>query len=244
MKNRHLKISIITIVYNAVQTIEETINSVINQAYEDVEYIIIDGGSTDGTLDIIKRYEDKISYWISESDYGLYHAMNKGIEKATGDIIGMINADDYYFENIFLDVVKAFDGKNLEEYIFFGDMFHDEEVVKGWRQNNVKIGAFGAHPSMFCPKKVYEKIGKYRLWYKILADYDFMYRAYHIYNIKPIYLPKKTTFFRVGGLASNNIFRSFTEEMLIKIENGEKIYKAFSIYILKLLKFSIKNLRK
>ncbi|EDZ62421.1 glycosyl transferase, family 2 [Sulfurimonas gotlandica GD1] len=241
MKN---KISIITVCFNAADTIEETINSVVNQPYDNKEYIIIDGGSTDGTLDIIKKYEDRIAYWASEPDYGLYHAMNKGIEKATGDIIGMINADDYYFDDIFVDVVKAFDGKSLEEHIFFGDMFHDGDIVKGWRQENVKIGAFGAHPSMFCPKKVYDKIGKYRLWYKILADYDFMYRAYHVYNIKPIYLPKKTAFFRVGGLASNNIFRSFTEEMLIKIENGEKIAKAFPIYLLKLLKFYIKSLWK
>lgn len=236
------KISIVTICFNAAKTIEETINSVINQSYENVEYIIIDGGSTDGTLDIIKKHEDRISYWVSEPDYGLYHAMNKGIEKATGDIVGLINADDYYYEGVFLDVVEAFDRKNLEDHIFFGDMVHDGKIVKGWRQDNVKIGAFGAHPSMFCPKKVYDRIGVYKLWYKILADYDFMYRAYHIYNIKPIYLPKETAFFRVGGLASNNIFRSFTEEMLIKIENGEKIYKSFSIYLLKLLKFYLLKL--
>jgi len=241
LTNHNLKISVITVVYNAVNTIEETILSVINQPYENIEYIIIDAGSTDGTLDIIKKYEKNIFYWVSELDYGLYHAMNKGIEKATGDIIGMINADDYYFENIFPDVAKEFEGKDLEKYIFFGDMYHDGEIIKGWRQNNVKIGAFGAHPSMFCPKKVYDKIGTYKLWYKILADYDFMYRAYHVYNIKPIYLAKKTAFFRVGGLASSNIFRSFTEEMLIKVENGEKIYKAFSIYLLKLLKNIIKN---
>ncbi len=236
MINKNLKMSIITVVYNAVDTIEETINSVINQSYQNIEYIIIDGGSTDGTLDIIKKYHKNITYWISEPDYGLYHAMNKGIERATGDIIGMINADDYYFENIFSEVINAFDGKDLEKHIFFGDMFHDGKIVKGWRQKNVDIGAFGAHPSMFCPKIVYEKIGKYRLWYKILADYDFMYRAYHVYKIQPIYLAKKTAFFRVGGLASTNIFRSFTEEMLIKIENGEKINKAFFIYLLKLLR--------
>lgn len=236
------KISIITVCFNAVETIEKTINSVINQPYENIEYIIIDGGSTDGTIDIIKKHEDHIAYWVSEPDYGLYHAMNKGIEKATGDIVGMINADDYYFENIFPEVAKAFKGKDLEKYIFFGDMEHDGEIIKGWRQENVSIGAFGAHPSMFCPKKIYDKIGTYRLWYKILADYDFMYRAYHVYGIRPIYLSKETAFFRVGGLASKNIFRSFTEEMIIKVENGEVIYKALSVYLLKLVRFSIKNL--
>jgi glycosyltransferase involved in cell wall biosynthesis len=234
---QNYKISIITVCFNAVKTIEETIYSVINQSYENVEYIIVDGGSTDGTLEIIRKYEDKITHWESESDYGLYHAMNKGIERATGDIIGLINADDYYYENIFLDVVKAFEKKNLEEYIFFGDMFHNGKTIAGWRPKSLKIGAFGAHPSMFVPKSVYQKIGVYKLHYKILSDYDFMYRAFNVYNIKPIYLSKLTAFFNTGGLASMNIFRSYTEEMLIKVDNGELMYKAFGIYLMKLCKY-------
>ena len=244
MNNKNLKISIVTICFNAAQTIEETINSVINQSYKNIEYIIIDGGSTDGTIDIIKKYEDKIIYWVSEPDYGLYHAMNKGIEKATGDIVGLINADDYYFEDAFLNVIKAYEKKSLDEYVFFGDMMHGNTLVKGWRPKALKIGAFGAHPSMFVPKKIYDRIGFYKLQYKILSDYDFMYRAFLVYKIKPIYLSVKTAFFRPGGLASQNIFRSYTEEMMIKVDNGEKIYKAFFIYILKLVKFNIYNLWK
>jgi len=238
------KISIITVCFNAAETIEETILSVINQQYENKEYIVIDGNSTDGTIDIIKKYEDKIAYWISEPDYGLYHAMDKGIEKSTGDIIGIINADDYYYEGSFENVVKAYESKSLDEYIFFGDMQHGDTLVKGWRPKAIKISAFGAHPSMFVPKVIYDKIGAYRLQYKILSDYDFMYRAFNVFNLKPIYLPKRVAFFRPGGLASQNIFRSYTEEMLIKVDNGEKIYKAVSIYLLKLLKFTIFSLWK
>ena len=101
MKNKiKPKISIITVVFNGVKTIEQTILSVISQKYENMEYIIIDGGSTDGTIDIIKKYEDKIAYWISEADQVIYDAMNKGIDKSTGDIIGILNSDDFYDKDI------------------------------------------------------------------------------------------------------------------------------------------------
>ena len=113
------KISIITVVLNTEKTIERTIKSVISQPYDNVQYIIIDGGSTDGTLDIINKYRDNIDIIVSESDYGLYHAMNKGIELTTGDIIGMINADDYYYPDIFKDVIESFKDVNLESNIFF-----------------------------------------------------------------------------------------------------------------------------
>lgn len=238
----HIKLSVVTVSFNAAATIEETIQSVINQSYKNVEYIIIDGGSTDGTIDIIEKYRDKIAYFVSEKDYGLYHAMNKGIEKATGEIIGMINSDDYYLEGAFEKVVKAFEGKKLEEHIFFGDMLHGDSLIRGWRPEALKMSAFGAHPSMFCPKIVYERIGGYKLAYKILSDYDFMYRAFNVRGLKPIYLPEPIAYFRPGGLASKNIFRSYTEEMLIKYDNGEKLHKAFGIYLMKLLRYYVMKL--
>ncbi len=175
-RTNKLLVSIITVSYNAAATIEETILSVINQDYDNIEYIIIDGGSTDGTLDIIRKYEDKIAYCVSEKDYGLYHAMNKGIEYANGEIIGMINADDYYYDGAVSKMVHAFKDKTLNQYVFFGDMQYGNILVPGWRPKAIKRSAFGTHPSMFVPRAVYAAVGVYKLQYKILSDYDFMYR--------------------------------------------------------------------
>jgi glycosyltransferase len=209
----------------------------------EVEYIIIDGTSTDGSLDIIRKYEDKLAYWISEPDNGLYDAMNKGIAKASGDIIGIINADDYYLPDAFKQVAMAFDGESLDEYIFWGDIMHAGERILGWRAWNIKRGAFAPHPSMFCPKKIYEKVGVYNLKYKILADYDFMYRAVNCYFIKPIYVAKTIAFFRPGGLASQKILASLKEELAVKISYGQSYFVAGFVFLLKLIKNSPKILR-
>jgi len=232
------KITVITVTLNSAATLEQTIQSVISQEYDgQVEYIIVDGGSTDGTIDIIRKYQDKIAWWVSEPDYGLYHAMNKGLERASGEIIGIINSDDWYYPGAFARVAAAFQGQDLASSIFWGDIGYGDQTIKGWRPQNLRHGAFAPHPSMFCPKAVYDRIGKYRLWYKILADYDFMYRAIHRYGIKPLYLPERIAHFRTGGLASQQIFRSYTEEMLVKIDNGERLSFAFCEYLLKLARY-------
>jgi glycosyltransferase involved in cell wall biosynthesis len=241
--NKSLKISIITVCYNAEKYFKEAIESVLSQDYDNFEYIIIDGGSTDGTLDIIREYEDRLAYWVSEPDKGLYDAMNKGIAEASGDIIGMINSDDYYFPDAFKKVAAAFKEKSLDENIFWGDIMHGDEHILGWREWNLTRGAFAAHPSMFCPKKIYDKIGTYCLDYKILADYDFMYRAINHYHIKHIYLPENIAFFRPGGLASQNILPSLKEELSVKLHYGQSHLIAYPVFLLKIIKNSPKILR-
>jgi len=233
----NLKLSIITVSLNSAEYIEETILSVLNQDYPDFEYIIIDGGSTDGTLDIIEKYKQQLTYFCSEPDNGLYDAMNKGIKRATGDIVGIINSDDYYFPGTFSTVNKAFKGKSLDSHIFWGDVEYEiKGTVKGFRPQKTKIGAFAPHPSMFCPRKIYERIGLYDTSFRLLGDYDFMYRAINKNKINPIYVPVPIAFFREGGLADSNIKRCLKDELTVKLKYGQSIFLAYPVYWLKLFK--------
>ncbi len=236
-----MKISIITVTYNAERFLEETITSVLSQDYSECEYLIIDGGSTDGTLDIIRKYEASLSCWISEPDNGMYDAMNKGISRTTGDIIGIINADDYYFPGALPKVAEAFANHNLDEYIFWGDVEYERlGRVRGFRQKNLARGAFAPHPSMFCPKRIYERIGGYDTSFRLLGDYDFMYRAVNQHNIKPLYVPELIAFFRGGGLADRNIYSCLCDELRVKLRYGQSPWRAIPLFWLKLLKNALK----
>ncbi|RUT05572.1 hypothetical protein DSM106972_035790 [Dulcicalothrix desertica PCC 7102] len=178
-----MKISIITPVYNAVNTIEKTILSVINQQIEfQLEYIIVDGKSNDGTIEIIKKYFNRISVFISETDKGVYDAMNKGLAIATGDIIGIINADDWYNDGAFKIVEKTFlDNTNIEiSYSPIHNYFNNEYLntfVPGSLENLIFKFTIN-HPSCFVRKEVYQKVGIFDLKYSMAADYDFIFRAY------------------------------------------------------------------
>lgn len=182
MKNKPL-VSIITVVYNGEKFLEETIKSVINQTYTNIEYIIIDGESNDGTINIIKKYEDSISHWISEKDDGIYDAMNKGIDACSGDIIGLINADDWYQLDTVEKVVKAylFSDKNT---LFYGDLnvHNDKQTSYVPKQSSdlkiLKKGMILNHPTVFVPKIIYEKHGSFSTDYKIASDWDLMLRLY------------------------------------------------------------------
>ena len=236
--NRGLKISVITVTLNSGKHLEETIRSVLAQDYKKFEYIIVDGGSTDNTLDIIRKYEQHLAYWISEPDRGMYDAMNKGIARASGDIIGIINSDDYYFPGAFSMVAAAFADESLDQYIFWGDIMQGDDLTLGWRPWNLKRGAFAPHPSMFCPKRIYDRIGAYTLDYKVLGDYDFMYRAIHKYGIKPLYLHETVAFFRPGGLASKNILPALKDELHVKLKYGQPFTVAYPMFLLKVIKNS------
>lgn len=169
-------ISVITVSYNAVSTIEQTILSVINQTYSNIEYIIIDGGSTDGTIDIIRRYEDKIAYWVSEPDRGIYDAMNKGASKANGEYIAFLNSDDWYELDAVSIIAQFADGKT--------DLISG--IIKLYK-NNIFLYAHGAsmdniynemiaHPSTFMRRDLFGELGGYDLTYSYVADYDLMLR--------------------------------------------------------------------
>ena len=202
-----MKISIITVCYNAEKTIEDTIKSVLSQTYDNYEYLIIDGKSSDRTLEIIDKYKsDKHIKLVSEKDNGLYDAMNKGIKLASGDLIATINSDDVLYDNnIFQTVI---DNINDQIDIVYGDVLYcDENLEKTVRDyiSGEKTSDYWcpAHPSMYVRKQVFDKLGSYNINYKICADYDFMIRC-NLNNVSFKYVKQYFVKMRYGG-ASNGL---------------------------------------
>lgn len=229
-------VSIITVVFNGKKHIEQTIKSVLEQTYTNIEYIIIDGVSSDGTLDIIKKYETKITKFISEKDTGIYNAMNKGLALAKGEIIGILNADDYYYEKTIELVVRAFIKSEAE--IIYGNLvklrnFEDENYFKEITPNIALIEQTMPifHPATFVKKEVYEKIGDFNEKYKLSADYDFIYRAYNA-NLNFEYLPQPLTVFRIDGATSSNC-KSYKEGYEILFSYGSPYAKQMKKLIYK-----------
>jgi glycosyltransferase involved in cell wall biosynthesis len=209
-----MKISIITVVWNNVETIDNAINSVLEQTYKNIEYIIIDGGSNDGTVEVIKNYGKKIDKFLSEKDKGLYDAMNKGIAMASGDIIAILNSDDVYYDNnVIKDVVNKIKISQLD--IVFGDLYYVQKnniqnVVRYWKSSEFKKGAFAKgwhppHPAFFVAKKVYDKYGLFDLNMSISADFELMLRFLEKYNISSAHLPRVLVRMRMGGASNNSI---------------------------------------
>ena len=179
MQSESLKISVVTVCYNAVSTIEETILSVLNQTYDNIEYIIIDGGSTDGTVDIIKKYADRLAYWVSESDKGIYDAMNKGIDAATGDYINFMNAGDTFFNNNTLSQIEKEINPVYE--IVYGDTIFKAPACE-YRRKTLPLecilqGMPFGHQSTFIKLSLMKAV-KYDSSFKSSGDYHFFYNCY------------------------------------------------------------------
>ncbi len=240
-----MKFSIITVCFNSKSTIGKTIESVVNQNKSEYEYIIVDGKSSDGTLDIIKDVKKKYHNIrvISEPDAGIYDAMNKGIEIASGDIIGIINSDDWYEKNALLNIEKIFlSNQNVE--IVTGQMnlcYRDGKYKKTLPLVDVDRNIFKCmpiyHPTMFVKKEVYKRIGKYNINYKYAADYDFVIRAY-LSGINMIQMPIVISNMRLGGATGGNggffsaisaSYRCLLEEKIIKESNANGKYRFWFI---------------
>ncbi len=201
-----MKVSIITIAYNSAETIEDTIRSVVGQDYANIEYIVVDGGSTDSTLDIIKKYEARISQFISEPDRGIYDAMNKGVKMATGELVGILNSDDIYANNqVISDIVKALGERDsIYADLVYVDRENTEKITRKWISGAYHQGCFlkgwmPPHPTFFLRKSIYDKFGLYNLELKSAADYELMLRMLHKHKISTTYLNKIITKMRVGG---------------------------------------------
>ena len=234
-------ISIITVVLNGAKFIEETLESIYQQSYKNYEHIVIDGGSTDGTLDIIKRYSDKIDYWVSEEDNGIYDAFNKAMTVCKGEYIGFINSDDQYNENT-LQILIKYLKRNQDIDFIFGSVKKHWGVLHGYRPWKIYYswGFYSSHSTGFFIKtSSAKKVGFYDLKYKFSSDYDYFYRMIVQKKMKGIATKKDELFgtFRRGGFSSKVDFVShFFEEIRIRIGNKQNKILILIIFIYKFLK--------
>lgn len=223
-----MKISIITVVRNNAATVRGCVESVLSQTYP-VEYIVIDGCSADGTLDIIKKYGAKISKVVSEPDKGIYDAMNKGIKVVTGDIIGMLNSDDVYASDIVIErVADCFSKKKVDSC--YGDLVYvnknnSDKIIRYWKAGEYKEGLLKRgwmppHPTFFAKKEIYDKYGYFNPAFKIAADYELMLRFLGRYKISTYYIPGVFIKMRVGGASNKSLMN-----LIIKTTEDYKAWK-------------------
>lgn len=244
-----MKVSIITVVRNNKKTISDAIESVLNQTYKDIEYIIIDGASSDGTLEVIESYKDSIAKFISERDSGLYDAMNKGLALASGDIVGILNSDDFYANEFVIErVVKEFKSRHVDSV--YGDLVYVkpdnlDKTVRYYDSSyfNPKKFAYGwmpAHPTFFVKRWVYEKYGLFRTDLKIASDFDILVRFLYTHKISYAYIKEVLVKMRTGGVSTSG-FKSkivLNREILqVCRDNGIKtnLLKVYSKYPAKIL---------
>jgi len=238
-----VKVSIITVVWNNKNTIKDAIDSVLNQTYKDIEYIIIDGASTDGTVEIVQSYGGKVSKFVSEPDKGLYNAMNKGVALSTGDVVGILNSDDFYIDEFVIEkVVKEFEEKNVDSV--YADLVYVEpknlnKTVRYYDSSKFNPSKFSygwmpAHPTFFVKKDTYEKHGVFRTDLKIAADFDILIRFLLTHKISYSYMQEVLVKMRVGGVSTsfNSIWINNIETLRVCRDNGIKtnIFKILSKY--------------
>ncbi len=213
-----MKISVITVSLNSANTIRDTIDSVIRQDHKNIEYIIIDGGSTDGTFDIITSYSEHVHRMVSEPDQGIYHAMNKGIRLATGDVVGVLNSDDFYAHDAVLSLVnEAFVSSGAD--IVFGDLvFVDKDDVtrvkryyssKKFRPWKLRFGWMPPHPATFIRREAFARAGLYSLDYKIAADYEMLVRLLLGHRCSFFRIPDVLVRMRFGGVSTRGVRSSW-----------------------------------
>jgi glycosyltransferase len=213
VKNKSMKISIITATYNSYPNILSTIESIQSQTYNDIEFIVVDGGSSDGTLKVIEDCP-LVSRFISEPDNGIYDALNKGVQMSTGDIIGFLHSDDVFSNSKILESIIDNFKRELADGVY-GDLCYVEKeninkIIRNWKSCDFKIsllkkGWMPAHPTLFLKKEIYQNYGQFNTSYKISADYDFMLRILKDKLLKFAYLPKVITKMRVGGASNRNL---------------------------------------
>jgi len=243
---KNLKISIITVCYNSEKTIQETLKSVKNQNFEEIEYLIVDGGSTDKTLAIVKD-DHQVKKIISEPDNGIYDAMNKGIRIATGDIIGFLNSDDLYANNkVISHVAREFERDSLLDACYsdliYVDKFNTSKTVRYVKSSKFKEGLFSKgwcppHPTFFVRRSVYRKFGNFDLNYRIASDVDLMIRFLEKHRIKCRYIPEIWVKMRMGGITNKNLKNIWLQnkEIMHSFDKNDLPVKLLKFIIFKII---------
>ncbi|PCH54310.1 MAG: hypothetical protein COC22_00460 [Flavobacteriaceae bacterium] len=248
---RNPLISIITVCFNAEDFIEQCIQSVISQKFEDFEYIVIDGGSTDKTTDIITKYEAELSYWHSQPDRGISHAFNQGIKKATGDWIVFLNADDCYLDSQVLSTIEATLRKSGTMDLVYGQV----QIVKrqssivpispvvgeAWDWKDFRLRSTIPHPSAFTHKHFFERYGVFDESFRNALDYELYLRAGR--SLKTVFVPTLLTWMRDGGMSKNDAYRSYRESKKAQLKNGalNKV-TAWTVYVVYAVRLFISQL--
>lgn len=244
-----MKFSVITVCFNSSHTIRATINSVLQQDYPDIEYIVVDGGSSDGTLEVVRSFGNRISQFISEPDQGIYDAINKGIKLATGDIIGILNSDDVFYNNMIIARIAAsFESENPDAV--YGDVqFINEEgsVVRYYSSKRFcpeqfRFGFMPAHPSFYAKRALFEKFGCYMTDYRIAADYELLIRFLYTHRINAKYIEMPFVNMLRGGVSNSSVFSNIVlnrEILKACSENGiqTNYLNIYSKYFRKVFEF-------
>ena len=209
-----MKISIITVCFNSAATIKDTLRSIAAQTHPDIEHIVIDGGSTDGTMEIVNRNRERLAHVVSEPDRGIYDAMNKGLALASGDVVGFLNADDFYATPNALQLVAApfMDSRVEAVYadLVYVDAVDTDKVVRYWKSRDFRPGLFlngwmPAHPTFFVRREIYERLGGFDPQFRLQADFELTMRFLEIHRICSVYLPTILVKMRMGGASNNSI---------------------------------------
>lgn len=212
-----MKISVITATFNSGKTVRDTIESVLHQTYKDIEYIIVDGRSKDDTMDIVRSYEPLFGgrmRYVSERDKGIYDAMNKGIAMATGDVVGILNSDDFYTSSDVLEVVaRALSDEHIDAV--YGDVHYVDDkqlsecvryyTSRTFHRSWMRFGFMPAHPSFYCRRSIYEQYGAFDLSYKVAADFENLLRLLFVHRIRTRYIAKDFVTMRMGGASSSGM---------------------------------------
>ncbi|RYE32011.1 MAG: glycosyltransferase [Sphingobacteriaceae bacterium] len=212
-----MKVSVITVCYNAVSTIEASMRSLLNQDYENVEYLVIDGGSTDGTVDVIKRYLPQIAYFVSEPDLGMYDAINKGIAAASGEVIGLLHANDCLASPAVIStVVKTLNATKADAvYANLNFYAQNGRLIRKWTSKTcsrllLETGWMPPHPTVYIRKNIFCRYGNYRLDFHTAADYELILRFFYRHKIKTAYVNRLFVKMLTGGISNKSIFNHVT----------------------------------